>query len=150
MNRGIPGARRVTPARAAFAAGIAVAAATALTLSLTLTHGVTAAKPATARLSASSCTGPAGAAYLALPGYQAFDAVNSANCALIQQYNVGDPPVPGTGTSDTNYSSTDEGVAMYGSTLYFADTGNDTVAVINAHKIAISISHFQPSDIKRS
>jgi hypothetical protein len=32
----------------------------------------------------------------------------------------------------SNYDSTDEGVAMSGNTLYFADTGNDTVAVIEA------------------
>ena len=85
-----------------------------------------------ARLAASSCTGPAGAAYVAVAGYQAFDAVSTANCDLVQQYNVGDGTVPNTGTSDTNYDSTDEGVTMHGGTLYFADTGNDTVAVINA------------------
>jgi YVTN family beta-propeller protein len=84
------------------------------------------------RLAADSCTGPTGAAYIAVAGYQAFDAVNSANCYEIQQYNVGDPEVPNTGTEDFNYSSTDEGVAMYGNTLYFADTGNDTVAVIDS------------------
>jgi YVTN family beta-propeller protein len=87
---------------------------------------------AKARLAAASCGGPAGAAYVAVAGYQAFDALNSANCDLVQQYNVGDSQVPNTGTSDTNYDSTDEGVTMYGDTLYFADTGNDTVAVINA------------------
>jgi YVTN family beta-propeller protein len=142
MNIGIPGVRRITPARAAIVGGTAVVAATAVTLSLTLTSSsVKAAKPATARLSASSCTGPTGAAYIALPGYQAFDAVNTVNCALIQQYNVGDPPVPGTGTSDTNYSSTDEGVAMYGSTLYFADTGNDTVAVLDS--AALEVSNYE-------
>ena len=85
-----------------------------------------------ARVASSSCTGPAGAAYVAVAGFQAFDAVNTANCDLVQQYNVGDSQVPNTGTSDTNYDSTDEGVTMYGDTLYFADTGNDTVAVINA------------------
>jgi YVTN family beta-propeller protein len=92
----------------------------------------------TARLAAASCTGPAGAAYVAVAGYQAFDAVDTANCKLIQQYNVGDPEVPGTGTSDFNYSSTDEGVAISGDTLYFADTGNDTVAVINAANLQVS------------
>jgi YVTN family beta-propeller protein len=92
----------------------------------------------TARLAAASCTGPAGAAYVAVAGYQAFDAVDTANCKLIQQYNVGDPEVPGTGTTDFNYSSTDEGVAISGDTLYFADTGNDTVAVINAAKLQVS------------
>jgi len=133
-NLGILGGRRVRPARAAIVGGVAVAAAAAITVSLTLTHtdAATAAKPALARLSASSCTGPAGAAYLALPGYQAFDAVDSANCKLIQQYNVADPAIPNTGTVDTNYSSSDEGVALYGSTLYFADAGNDTVAVIDS------------------
>jgi YVTN family beta-propeller protein len=132
MNLGIPGGRRITPARAAIVGGTAVAVAAAVTLSLTLTHSVSAAKPALARLSSTSCTGPVGAAYIALPGYQAFDAVNSANCKLIQQYNVADPAIPNTGTEDTNYSSTDEGVALSGSTLYFADAGNDTVAVINS------------------
>ena len=69
---------------------------------------------------------------MALPGYQAFDAVDTSNCKLIQQYNVGDRAVPNTGTSDISYDSSEEGVAMYGNTLYFADTGNDTVAVIDA------------------
>jgi YVTN family beta-propeller protein len=132
MNLGIQGGRRITPARAAIVGGTAVVVATAVTLSLTLTHSVAADRPALARLSASACTGPVGAAYIALPGYQAFDAVNSANCKLIQQYNVADPAIPNTGTDDTNYSSVDEGVAMYDNTLYFADAGNDTVAVINS------------------
>ena len=148
MNLGIPGGRRITPARAAIAGGTAVAVATALTLSLTLTHGAAAAKPAkpaNARLSASSCTGPVGAAYIALPGYQAFDAVNSANCDLVQQYNVGDSLTPNTGTTDVSYDSTDEGEAMYGSTLYFADTGNDTVAVLNS--AALSVKNYeQPAE----
>jgi YVTN family beta-propeller protein len=96
------------------------------------------ASSATARLAAASCTGPAGAAYVAVAGYQAFDAVDTANCKLIQQYNVGDRLVPGTGTTDTNYDSTDEGVAISGDTLYFADTGNDTVAVINAANLQVS------------
>jgi YVTN family beta-propeller protein len=134
MNLGIPGGRLVTPARAAIVGGTAVVAAAAVTLSLTLTHGAgrpaSAGKPATARLSASSCTGPAGAAYIALPGYQAFDAVNTANCDLVQQYNVGDPAVPNTGTSDTSYESTDEGVALANDTLYFADTGDNKLAVV--------------------
>jgi YVTN family beta-propeller protein len=131
MNLGIPGARYVTPARAAIAGSTAVAAAVAVTLSLTLTAHTTAGpQPASARLSASSCTGPAGAAYIALPGYQAFDAVNSANCALVQQYNVGDGLTPNTGTTDFNYDSSDEGVALSNDTLYFADTGNDTLAIV--------------------
>jgi YVTN family beta-propeller protein len=90
----------------------------------------------TGRLAAASCTGPTGAGYLALPGYQAFDAVNSTDCDLIQQYNVGDRTVPGN-TNDFNYDSSDEGVAMYGNTLYFANTGNDTVAVLDTTKLDV-------------
>jgi YVTN family beta-propeller protein len=134
MNLGIPGSRPVTPARAAIAGGTAAAVAAAVTISLALTHGAAAPAAAgqrhTARLSAASCTGPAGAAYIALPGYQAFDAINTANCALVQQYNVGDPAVPNTGTSDTSYESTDEGVALANGTLYFADTGDNKLAVV--------------------
>jgi hypothetical protein len=37
-----------------------------------------------ARLASSTCSGPAGAAYLALPGYQAFDAIETANCSITQ------------------------------------------------------------------
>jgi len=122
--------RRVIIAGAAAVALAAAGAATALVSyhSAADRH----AGSARARLAATSCGGPAGAAYVALPGYQAFDAVNTANCDLIQQYNVGDSLVPGTGTQDFNYDSSEEGVALSGDTLYFADTGNDTVAVINA------------------
>src|SRR5580704_14339653 len=84
-----------------------------------------------ARLAASTCTGPAGAAYVALPGYQAFDAIDTANCKITQSYNVGDPQVPGD-SGDYNYSGTDEAVAIHGDTLYFAVTGDDEVAVIDA------------------
>jgi YVTN family beta-propeller protein len=121
--------RRVIVAGAAAVALAAGGTAFALTAHHSAAHSHAGSK---ARLAAASCTGPAGAAYVAVAGYQAFDAVNTANCDLVQQYNVGDSQVPNTGTSDTNYDSTDEGVAMYGDTLYFADTGNDTVAVINA------------------
>src|SRR3984885_5526640 len=122
--------RRVIIAAAAAVALAAAGTATALAAqhSGSDSHG----RSVKARLAASSCGGPPGAAYVALPGYQAFDAVNTANCKLIQQYNVGDRPVPNTGTSDISYDSSEEGVAMYGNTLYFADTGNDTVAVIDA------------------
>ncbi len=132
--------RRITPARAAIAGGTAVLAAAAVTLSLTLAHGggspARAARPANAKVLSSSCTGPAGAAYIALPGYQAFDAVDTANCKLIQQYNVGDRQVPGN-PDDYNYDSSEEGVAISGDTLYFADTGNDTVAVIDAADLVV-------------
>ena len=125
---------------------VIIAAATAVTLAaggtataLAVHHpaGHAHAGSPKARLAAASCSGPAGAAYVAVAGYQAFDAVNTANCDLVQQYNVGDGEVPNTGTSDTNYDSTDEGVTMYGDTLYFADTGNDTVAVINAANLDV-------------
>jgi YVTN family beta-propeller protein len=122
--------RRVIIAGAAAIALAAAGTATALVAfhSGADSHG----RSSKARLAAISCSGPAGAAYVALPGYQAFDAVNTANCGLVQQYNVGDRLVPNTGTQDFNYDSSEEGVALHGDTLYFADTGNDTVAVINA------------------
>jgi YVTN family beta-propeller protein len=132
---------RITRPRAAIAGGTALVVVAAVAVSLTVAHGGSPASPPAAgqthkaQLSASSCTGPAGAAYIATAGYQAFDAVDTNNCYEVQQYNVADPPVPGTGTSDTNYSSTDEGVAMYGNTLYFADTGNDTVAVVPSQSL---------------
>jgi YVTN family beta-propeller protein len=84
-----------------------------------------------AHLASSTCSGPAGAAYVALPGYQAFDAIDTANCYITQMYNVGDPQVPGF-SGDTNYSGTDDGVVIHGDTLYFAVTGDDAVAVIDA------------------
>jgi YVTN family beta-propeller protein len=133
--------RRITRPRVAIAGGSALVIAAAVAASLTLTHGTSAAgpaktdKPHNAQLSSSSCTGPAGAAYIATAGYQAFDAVDTNNCYEVQQYNVGDPAVPNTGTSDSNYSSTDEGIAMYGNTLYFADTGNDTLAVVPSQSL---------------
>jgi YVTN family beta-propeller protein len=128
--------RRVIVAGAAAVALAAAGTATALAAHHPAGHSH--AGSTKARLAASSCTGPAGAAYVALPGYQAFDAVDTANCKLIQQYNVDDLNVPNTGTVDTNYGSSEEGVAMYGSTLYFADTGSDTVAVINSADLSVS------------
>jgi YVTN family beta-propeller protein len=100
-------------------------------------------KPAAtrARLAADSCGGPAGTAYIALPGYQAFDAIDTSSCKLVQQYNEGDGLVPNTGTEDFNYDSTNEGVAMSGSTLYFANTGNDTVGVLDT--TALTVSNYE-------
>jgi YVTN family beta-propeller protein len=125
--------RRVIIAGAAALALAAAATVTALAVHSSPAHsdGAASQAAAKARLTDESCTGPTGAAYIALPGYQAFDAVNTDNCYVVQQYNVGDPLVPGTGTEDFNYSSVNEGLAEYGSYLYFADTGNDTLAVIN-------------------
>ena len=133
--------RRITRSRAAIAGGCAVVLGAAVAVSLTLTSGGSSASPAPAgqthkaQLSSSSCTGPAGAAYIATAGYQAFDAVDTNNCYEVQQYNVGDPPVPNTGTSDSNYSGTDEGIAIYGNTLYFALTGDDEVGVVPSQSL---------------
>jgi phospholipase C len=44
---------------------------------------------------------------------------------------VADPQVPGD-SGDYNYAGTDEAVAIHGDTLYFAVTGEDEVAVIDA------------------
>lgn len=96
-----------------------------------------------ARLASSTCSGPAGAAYVALPGYQAFDAIDTANCNITQVYNEADPQVPGD-PGDYDYASTDEGVAIHGSTLYFADAGNDSVAVINA--ATLSAKNYNPAE----
>ncbi len=127
--------RRVITAGAA--AVVLAASGTAAALATQHSGGDSHVASSKARLAASTCGGPAGAAYIAVAGYQAFDAVNTANCYLVQQYNVGDSTVPGN-PNDFNYDSTDEGVAMYGSTLYFADTGNDTVAVIDSAKLNVN------------
>jgi YVTN family beta-propeller protein len=133
--------RRITRSRAAIAGGSAVVLGAAVAVSLTVAHGGSSASPASAgkthkaQLSASSCTGPAGAAYIATAGYQAFDAVDTNNCYEVQQYNVGDPAVPNTGTDDSNYSGTDEGIALYGNTLYFALTGDNEVGVIDSQAL---------------
>jgi YVTN family beta-propeller protein len=129
--------RRVIVAGAAAVALAAAGTATALAVHGTAAHSSATGKHAVAkaRLAAASCTGPAGAAYIALPGYQAFDAVDTDSCKLVQQYNVGDPIEPssvtGPGIEDFSYESTDEGVVLSNGTLYFADTGDNKVAVIN-------------------
>jgi YVTN family beta-propeller protein len=96
-----------------------------------------------AHLLASACSGPAGAAYVSDAGWDGFSAIDTANCKVIQTYNVGDTPVPGD-AGDYNYSSTNEGVALHGDTLYFADTGNSTVAVIDTSKL--SASNYNPAE----
>ena len=63
-------------------------------------------------------------------GEETFDAVDTDNCSYIQNYNVGDPSVPGF-PDDTNYASSPQGVAIHGNLLYFADTGDDLVSVID-------------------
>jgi YVTN family beta-propeller protein len=111
------------------AAAVLLAAGTATVLGVS--HPGTARGTKTAHLASSTCTGPAGAAYVALAGYQSFDAIDTDNCTYIQNYNVGDPQVPGD-SGDYNYASSEEGVAIHGNTLYFADTGNDMVSIIDA------------------
>lgn len=81
-------------------------------------------------LASASCSGPAGAAYVADPGYQGFTAVNTANCDVIQTYNVDDLQVPGD-SGDYNYDGSDAGIALSGTTLWFAVTGTDNVAAID-------------------
>ncbi len=137
--------RRVIIAGAAAVVLVAGGTATALATHHSAADGHPGS--AKARLAAASCTGPAGAAYVAVAGYQAFDAVNTANCDLVQQYNVGDHTVPNSGTTDFEYDSTDEGVAISNDTLYFADTGNDTVAVINAADLKSNDYEFPPQTL---
>jgi YVTN family beta-propeller protein len=114
------------------AALIVVAGTTvALTVGQPAAHHAGAKGSSTARLAASTCTGPAGAAYIALAGYQSFDAIDTANCTYVQNYNVGDPAVPGD-PGDYNYASSVQGIAIHGDTLYFADTGNDMVSIVDS------------------
>ena len=111
------------------AAAVLLAAGTATALDVSHPGAAHGAK--TAHLASSTCTGPAGAAYVALAGYQSFDAIDTSNCSYIQNYNVGDPQVPGD-SGDYNYASSPQGIAIHGNTLYFADTGNDMVSIIDA------------------
>jgi YVTN family beta-propeller protein len=140
---------RITRTRAALAGGTALVAAAAAAISLSLTHGASAAGPAgssspsQAKLIAASCGGPAGAAYVADSGWDGFSAIDTADCKIIQTYNVGDPAVPGD-PGDQDYASTDEGVAIHGSRLYFADTGDSAIAVINA--ATLNPKNYNPAE----
>jgi YVTN family beta-propeller protein len=148
-SRGLRTSRRVRTYGAPIAAAaVLIAAATAIHAGISPSaanpHAAKpgAAKPG-ARLAASSCNGPAGAAYVADAGWDGFSAINTANCKIIQTYNVGDPQVPGD-AGDYNYASTDEGVAIHGSTLYFADTGTSNVAVIDT--ATLDPSNYNPDE----
>jgi YVTN family beta-propeller protein len=123
------------------AAAVLLAAGTATVITVTSQGSASGAKPA--HLASSTCTGPAGAAYVALAGFQAFDAIDTDNCTFIQDYNVGDPQVPGD-PGDFNFVSSDQGVAIHGNTLYFADTGSDTVSVIDA--ATLNPKNFNPAE----
>ena len=131
---------------------VVIAGSAALIVAAGTTVAVAASSPAAphgatrieaAHLTSAACTGPAGAAYIALAGYQSFDAIDTANCGYIQNYNVGDPQVPGD-AGDYNYSSSEEGVAIHGDTLYFADTGNDMVSIIDA--ATLNPKNYNPTE----
>jgi YVTN family beta-propeller protein len=129
--------RRPTKKVTVLYGGAAVVAAAAAAVALTIPSG-TPAHTAAARdtthahvkLISSSCEGPTGAAYVTDAGWDGFDAINTANCEEIQVYNVDDLQA-GNFTDDTDYTSTDEGIALRGDELYFADTGTNTVSVID-------------------
>jgi YVTN family beta-propeller protein len=135
-------------ARVAIVASTAVAVA-AVAVSLTVGHAASSASPVRpaktlgARLISSSCGGPAGAAYVSDSGWDGFSAINTANCKVIQTYNVGDPAVPND-PGDFDFDSTDEAVAIHGNLLYFANAGNSTVAVIDTSKL--DAENFNPAE----
>ena len=129
-------------------AGTVVAAGAAAAVAITLTTGgatspARSAGASKANLAASSCQGPAGAAFVADAGWDGFSAIDPSTCKVTQTYNVGDPAVPGD-PGDYDYDSTDEALAIHGNTLYFADTGNSTVAVIDASKL--DPSNYNPDE----
>ncbi len=95
------------------------------------------------RLAANSCGGPAGAAYVADDGWDGFSAIDTSDCDVVQTYNVGDPAVPGD-SGDYNYSSSAQAVAVSGSTLYFANYGNDTIAIIDS--ATLDPSNYNPAE----
>jgi YVTN family beta-propeller protein len=99
--------------------------------------------PSGAHLTSPACGGPAGAAYVSDAGGDGFTAIDTATCDIIQTYNVGDRQVPGD-PGDQDFDSTNEGVDIHGSTLYFADAGNSTVAVINTKKL--NPKNFNPAE----
>jgi YVTN family beta-propeller protein len=134
--------RKHTVILLAVAAVLVCAIGTAAGLAFTGSHGHT-ADPAHASLTASSCHGPAGAAYVADPGYQGFTAVDTANCQIIQTYNVDDLAVPGD-PGDYNYTGSAPGIALTGSTLWFAVAATDNVAAIDA--ATLDPSNYNPSE----
>lgn len=124
------------------AAAVLACAAGGTSLAVSGSHGHPAGT-ASATLTASSCHGPAGAAYVADPGYQAFSAVNTATCAIVQTYNVDDLAVPGD-PGDYNYTGSDPGIAMSGSELWFAVAATDNVAAIDS--ATLDPSNYSPAE----
>jgi len=113
---------------------------------LVLAVSSSAAKPASshrASLTDAACSGPTGAAYVAEPGYQGFGAIETSNCDVVQTYNVDDLQVPGD-SGDYNYDGSDQGIALAGSTLWFAVTGTDNVASINT--TTLDPSNYNPPE----
>jgi YVTN family beta-propeller protein len=143
-SAGSPRVSRRTAAIAAGAAAVVLAGGSAVAVAAghhgAAQHG---SRPVAARFAATACHGPIGAAYVSDAGFDGFTSINTANCQAIQTYNVGDTQVPGD-PGDFNFSSTNEGVALHGSTLYFADTGNSTVGIINT-KI-LDPKNFNPAE----
>jgi len=123
------------------AAAVLLAAGTATVLGVSHPGAAHGAK--SAHLAAATCGGPTGAAYVADAGWDGFTAIDTDNCQITQTYNVGDTPVPGD-PGDQNFSSTDEAVAIHGDTLYFADTGTDSVSVIDA--ATLDPKNFNPTE----
>ena len=133
----------LTKRHALVAGGAAVLLAAGTATIITVTSQGSSGGARTAHLASSTCTGPAGAAYVALAGYQSFDAIDTSNCSYIQNYNVGDPQVPGD-SGDYNYASSPQGIAIHGNTLYFADTGNDMVSIVDA--ATLNPKNFNPAE----
>jgi YVTN family beta-propeller protein len=133
----------LTKRHALVAGGAAVLLAAGTATIITVTSQGPTGGARTAHLASSTCTGPAGAAYVALAGYQSFDAIDTSNCSYIQNYNVGDPQVPGD-SGDYNYASSPQGVAIHGNTLYFADTGNDMVSIVDA--ATLNPKNYNPAE----
>jgi YVTN family beta-propeller protein len=126
----------------AAAATLVCAVGVAGGLAIAGSHGRPAA-PAHATLTAASCHGPAGAAYVADPGYQGFTAVNTANCQIVQTYNVDDLQVPGD-PGDYNYTGSAPGIALSGSTLWFAVAATDNVAAIDS--TTLNPDNYNPTE----
>jgi YVTN family beta-propeller protein len=137
----LPGRRRTYAIAAGVtAAALSVAAVTVLATGHSGARHGTAGSPA--RLASSTCNGPAGAAYVADAGWDGFSAIDTANCKIIQTYNVGDTQVPND-PGDYNYSSTDEAVALRDGILYVADAGTSDVAVIDT--TTLNPSNYNPA-----
>lgn len=138
-----------TAAVAAVAAGVSIALTAGGGAAVRGSTGASPAKaggaatPASARLISSSCGGPAGAAYVTDAGWDGFSAIDTANCKVIQTYNVGDTPVPGD-SGYYNYASTDEAVALHGTAMYVADTGTSAVSVLDT--ATLNPKNYNPAE----